>query len=58
MTGIKCPKCGCADFRDDAGRPWQTVKTVHVPGAIRRYKVCRHCGHRIRTKETIEHPKK
>jgi len=52
--GIACPKCGCRDFRDDQGRPWQTIKTVPIPGAVRRYKICRHCGRRVRTKEVIE----
>ncbi|NIP26657.1 MAG: hypothetical protein GWN94_19800 [Phycisphaerae bacterium] len=53
-VGLKCPKCGCADFRTEDGRPWKTVTTVPIPGAVRRYKICRHCGKRIRTKETIE----
>jgi len=51
--GIVCPKCGCADFRDGQGRPWRTAKTMNIPGGIRRYKICRHCGHRIRTHEQI-----
>lgn len=52
--GIRCPKCGCADFRDEEGRPWEVTNVVKIPGATRRYKNCRHCGHRVRTKETIE----
>ena len=53
-AGLVCPKCGCADWRDEAGRPWQTTKTVNMPGAVRRYKICRHCGRRVRTKEIID----
>ena len=52
--GLKCPRCGCADFRAEDGRPFDTVKTVNIPGAIRRYKICRWCGKRVRTRETIE----
>lgn len=53
-VGLKCPICGCNDFRTEDGRPFDTVKTVNIPGAIRRYKICRHCGKRVRTKETLE----
>lgn len=43
-TGIACAKCGC--------RHWTVAKTVpHSTGVIRRYRVCRHCGHRRRTVE-------
>jgi len=52
--GLGCTNCGCKDFRDELGRPFKTVKTVNIPGAIRRYKICRYCGKRVRTKETIE----
>ena len=52
--GLKCPRCGCSDFRAEDGRPFDCVKTVNIPGAIRRYKICRHCGKRVRTKETLE----
>ena len=52
--GLKCPKCGCADFRDEIGRPWKTVKTQPIPYAIRRYKTCRYCGKKVRTKEVID----
>jgi len=45
--GLRCPKCGCGHFETD--------KTVPIPGRrIRRYKVCRYCGRRVRTTETIE----
>lgn len=53
--GLQCPNCGCEDFRDEMGRPWETVKTVLILGAVRRYKICRYCGKKIRTKEIIEH---
>jgi len=54
QVGLKCPNCGCEDFRDEEGRPWDTVKTIPIFGAIRRYKICRYCGKKVRTKETIE----
>ena len=54
QRGLRCPNCGCADFRDEMGRPWDTVKTVNIPGAVRRYKICRYCGKMVRTKEKIE----
>lgn len=56
--GLVCPRCGCRDFRDDPGptirRTWRTLRTQKLPGKIRRYKRCRHCGRRITTIETIE----
>lgn len=44
--GLRCPVCGCRDFLTD--------HTVPIPGAVRRYKWCRHCGKKIRTKESVE----
>ena len=44
--GLKCPRCGCRMFR--------TATTVPLAGQVRRYRVCRHCGRRIRTRETID----
>ena len=45
--GIICPKCGCRD--------WRVMDSVALPnGNIRRYRVCRHCGKRIRTIERID----
>lgn len=43
---LACPKCGCADFR--------TYKTI--PGHVQtfRYKACRHCGHKLITKQEPE----
>jgi len=52
--GIKCPRCGCADLRDPPDRPWRVVKTLAMPGWIRRYRICRNCGKVIRTKEKID----
>lgn len=64
--GIRCPKCGCADLREADGTRglraehkgkvgfWKIVKTVKIPGAVRRYRICRHCGKRVRTKEVLE----
>ncbi len=42
--GIRCTKCGC--------KHWNTTKTVKTTEAVRRYKACRNCGHKIRTQET------
>lgn len=45
--GLRCPACGCGHF--------ETEKTVDIPGRRRRrYKICRHCGRRVRTVEVIE----
>lgn len=58
--GIRCPKCRCADLRDPARwtpgdvPEWEVRKTVRVPHAIRRYRVCRNCGRRVRTREVID----
>ncbi len=43
--GIACPRCGCRDLRVR-----NTRRTDH---AIRRYRVCRHCGRTITTSETL-----
>ena len=52
--GISCPRCGCRDFRDAIGRPWDVTKVVKLPGSIRRYRICRYCGKRVRTAEIID----
>jgi transcriptional regulator NrdR family protein len=44
--GLSCQTCGCRDF--------ETTNTVRLPNGIRRYKVCRHCGRGVTTRETIE----
>jgi hypothetical protein len=54
VMGCGWPNHGCADFRDETGRPWEKVKTVNIPGAVRRYKICRYCGKTVRTREKIE----
>ena len=43
IGGIVCPKCGCAD--------WRVRNTQQTVGAIRRYRVCRNCGHIKTTSE-------
>ena len=46
-TGIKCPRCGCLQFRDG-----QNVRnTRRVKGGVRRYRTCRACGHGWTTME-------
>jgi len=47
--GLICPRCGCRDLR-----PWKVINISHQSGFIRRYRVCRHCGHIIRTREFID----
>jgi len=42
--GLGCPKCGCLD--------WRVSSTWGARGAIRRRRVCRHCGYEISTSET------
>ena len=45
-AGIACRKCGC--------RHLETRNTIPLgDGSCRRYKVCRHCGTTVRTRETI-----
>ena len=44
--GLACPKCGDCRFK--------TEYTRHRAGCAVRVKSCRSCGHRIRTKETVE----
>ncbi len=41
--GIACPKCGCRD--------WRVRNTQPITEGIRRYRICRHCGHTRRTVE-------
>jgi hypothetical protein len=49
--GIRCPKCACADTH--------VVRTMKIEGTwrgfhyhkIRRYRVCRYCGHSFATVE-------
>ena len=45
VAGLVCSKCGCAD--------WHTLSTRRRPGGfIIRRRACRHCGHRVTTRET------
>ncbi len=41
--GLVCRKCGCRHF--------YTVYTRPKPGCVLRLKECRHCGHRMVTRE-------
>lgn len=34
--GVSCPVCGCKYYK--------TTHTRHIPYAVRRRHVCRHCG--------------
>lgn len=43
--GLACRKCGCAHFR--------VVYLKRVPGGVMRVRECRHCGKRMRTRETM-----
>jgi hypothetical protein len=43
--GIYCVRCGCRDMH--------VVTTMDYDSGIRRYRQCRNCGKRIRTKEMI-----
>jgi len=52
--GLQCPRCGCRDLLDASGRPWPVTHTITMLRSIRRYRICRHCGAKVRTKETIE----
>lgn len=44
--GLHCPRCHCRDLRNTGG-------TVAGVRSKIRYRVCRNCGQRVRTKETI-----
>lgn len=39
--GIQCPQCHCRDFR--------TYRTAQGLTCVVRYKLCRHCGHKVIT---------
>ncbi|HUX16268.1 MAG TPA: hypothetical protein VMW52_07325 [Phycisphaerae bacterium] len=41
--GLECPKCGC--------RHLYVRDTDRLAGRVRRYRVCRHCGHVVTTEE-------
>jgi DNA-directed RNA polymerase subunit RPC12/RpoP len=44
-SGLRCPKCNCPDLR-----AWVTRNKGETRSRVR---ICRHCGHRVLTKETI-----
>lgn len=44
-NGLACPQCGCSDLRASYRRPFK--------GGFRRVRVCRNCGHRVMTFESI-----
>lgn len=54
VKGLQCPVCGCKDILDQDGRPWTTSRTIKLHRMIRRYRICRNCGKRIRTREVID----
>lgn len=43
-SGIACPKCGSLHL-------WKIRDTDKLPGAVRRYRKCRNCGHVKKTTE-------
>lgn len=52
--GLKCPKCHCRHFVDDKERTREASRveqTRKATDAIKRYRRCRHCGHRFTTIE-------
>jgi len=54
--GIVCPRCGCADLRENPTEAWFITHTRPQHGFIRRRRVCRHCGHPVFTRERVETP--
>jgi transcriptional regulator NrdR family protein len=46
--GLECPHCGCRHFYTTHTEPLRD-------GRIRRRKVCRHCGRKVVTYETVPH---
>ena len=47
--GIACPDCGCRHLIVDATRKFF--------GGVTRYRICRNCGRRVRTREIIKKKK-
>jgi hypothetical protein len=45
QNGLECRACGCCHF--------ETIETRPRPGMILRRKACRHCGHRVTTRERV-----
>jgi len=52
--GIVCPRCGCADLRENPTEAWFITHTRPQHGFIRRRRVCRYCGHPVHTREKVE----
>jgi DNA-directed RNA polymerase subunit RPC12/RpoP len=50
-TGIRCPRCWCKHWYK--GR-LDVRNNVNLPGRVRRYRVCRHCGYERVTIELLE----
>lgn len=46
-SGVCCPRCGCRHLLAERG-PHRTGQYSF------RYRKCRHCGQRVRTKEVID----
>lgn len=46
--GVACPRCGCRDLRTD--------KTIQQKTRTIRYRHCRHCGHKVLTKQAEPPP--
>lgn len=44
--GMHCPQCNCADLR--------AYYTRRETKRVRRVRICRHCGTRVQTFETID----
>jgi DNA-directed RNA polymerase subunit RPC12/RpoP len=43
---LVCPRCNCADLR--------AYRTIQLAARVLRYRVCRHCGHKILTRQNPE----
>ncbi len=45
-SGVVCPRCG--------GTKWKVGETRPAPGRLLRFRVCKGCNKRVRTREVIE----
>lgn len=45
-SSLSCPKCGCVDM--------MAYKSVQMVSRILRYRACRHCGHKVITRQPNE----
>lgn len=48
-TVLECKECGCKDLR--------VYYTRHFKTYIRRVRICRYCGRRLATRESLEQDK-